>query len=185
LEGAQKDLYDGINATMVPWADTALFQSKTMDGKLIGPFNAALFSPEIGKAILALQAAEQKHTALSEQVRQVVILTVGSIWKAPYELYAHSAVARKAGLSDEAIRALAIGQPAAELSDKERAALEFTRQLSAERQVEAEVYRAAAAHFDEKALVDMVMLAGCYHVVCSMLNAFAVPAPDHLSREEL
>lgn len=187
LEGAQKDLYDAINATMVPWADAAPFRSKTTDGRLIGPFNAVLFSPEIGKVFLALQAAEQKHTALSERVRQVIILTVGSVWKAPYELYAHAAVARKAGLSDETVRALAAGRSSAELSDEERAAQQFTRQLTAERRVDDKVYQAAAGYLDEKGLVDMVMLAGCYHVVCSMLNAFAVPAPqpDHRFTEEL
>jgi 4-carboxymuconolactone decarboxylase len=39
------------------------------------------------------------------------------------------------------------------------------------------IYRIAARLFGEKGLVDMVTLAGCYHVVCSLLNAFAVPAP--------
>ena len=181
LEGGHKDLYDRINEIMVPWAEAASFQSKTTDGRLIGPFNPVLFSPEIGSAFLALQVVEEKHTALSERVRQVVILSVGSVWKAPYQLYAHSAAARKAGLSDRAVRALAAGQSSAELSDEERVAQQFSRQLTAGRRVEDKVYRAAAGCFDEKGLVDMVMLAGCYHIVCSVLNAFAVPAPqpDH------
>jgi 4-carboxymuconolactone decarboxylase len=83
MEGAQKDLYDRINTIMVPWAEAASFQSKTTNGRLIGPFNAMLFSPEISNAFLALQVAEQKHTSLSERVRQVVILSVGAVWKAP------------------------------------------------------------------------------------------------------
>jgi 4-carboxymuconolactone decarboxylase len=40
------------------------------------------------------------------------MLTVGAVWQAAYELYAHSAVARQAGLSGDAIRALAGGLPA-------------------------------------------------------------------------
>jgi 4-carboxymuconolactone decarboxylase len=83
MERAQKDLYDRINTIMVPWAEAASFQSKTTNGRLIGPFNAMLFSPEISNAFLALQVAEQKHTSLSERVRQVVILSVGAVWKAP------------------------------------------------------------------------------------------------------
>ena len=50
-------------------------------------------------------------------------------------------------------------------------------QLATELHVEDELYRTAAGHFGEKGLVDMVVLAGCYHMVCSLLNAFAVPAP--------
>lgn len=49
------------------------------------------------------RAAEDKHTSLDARVRQVVILAVGAVWKADYQLYAHAAVARKAGLSDRII----------------------------------------------------------------------------------
>jgi hypothetical protein len=38
---------------------------------------------------------------------------VGAVWRAPYELYAHSAVARSAGLPDLVVRALAAGEPSA------------------------------------------------------------------------
>ena len=57
LLGAQKELYDRENTTMVPWAERAGFCSKTEDGKLIGPFNPVLFSPALGGAFLDLQAA--------------------------------------------------------------------------------------------------------------------------------
>ena len=97
------------DSTMVRWADAIHFQSKTADGRLIGPFNPVLFSPEIASRFLDLQEAEQQHTTLSDRVRQVVILTVGAVWNAPYELYAHSAAARHAGIPESAIRRL---QPA-------------------------------------------------------------------------
>ena len=136
-----------------------------------------LFSPEIGESFLALQREEEKYTALSERIRQVVILSVGSVWQAAYELYAHAAAGRATGLSDDAVRELGAGRPPADLSDEERIAQQFTLQLATERHVEDELYRTAGGLFGEKGLVDMVVLAGCYHVVCSVLNAFAVPAP--------
>jgi 4-carboxymuconolactone decarboxylase len=178
LTGEQRNLYDRTNAVMVPWAERVGFQSKTADGRFIGPFNPMLFSPEIAKAFLELQVEEEKVTSLSDRVRQVVILSVGSVWKAAYELYAHAAAGRNAGFSDNAVRALAAGQYSAELNDEELVAQRFTLQLTAERYVGDELYRAAADHFSEKGLVDMLILAGCYQVVCSVLNAFAVPAPD-------
>ncbi len=177
MDEAQKALHDHIATTAVPWAEAAGFRMQTAEGELIGPFNAVLFSPDIGRAFLALQSEEGKRTSLSDRVRQVVILTVGSVWQAPYELYAHAAVARQAGLSDDAVRALSLGEPADELSGEERVAQLFTRQLAAERRVDDETYRAGESAFGRKGLVDMTMLAGCYHTVCSMLNAFAIPAP--------
>ena len=177
MDEAQKALYDHIAATAVPWAETAGFRIRTVEGRLIGPFNTVLFSPAIGRSFLARQGEEGERTALSERVRQVVILTVGSVWQSPYELYAHSAVARRAGLSEEAVRALSGGEPADELRHEERVAQRFTRQLAAERRVDEETYGAAEGAFGRKGVLDMVMLAGCYQVVCSILNAFAVPAP--------
>ncbi len=164
MDEAQKALYDHIATTAVPLAEAAGFRIRTAEGRLIGPFNTVLFSPEIGRSFLALQGEEGKRTALGERVRQVVILTVGSVWQAPYELYAHSAVARRAGLSEEAVRALGGGEPADELSHEERVAQRFTRQLAAERRVDGETYRAAEGAFGRKGLLDMVMLAGCYQV---------------------
>jgi hypothetical protein len=60
LAAAQKHLYDRIEATMVPWSERVGFQGRTADGRLIGPFNPGLFSPEIANAFLALQLVEEK-----------------------------------------------------------------------------------------------------------------------------
>ena len=148
----------------------------TADGKLIGPFNPVLFAPEMASCFADLQAAEAKYTPLSESVRQVVILAVGAVWKADYELYAHSAVALKAGLSESAVRSLANGGCPEDLTDEERVAQRFVRQLTAERHVEEPIYRAAEAAFGRGGIVAMMFLAGCYQVVCSLLNAFEIPA---------
>jgi 4-carboxymuconolactone decarboxylase len=168
LPETQREVYDLANSTMVPWAEAAHFQSKTADGRLIGPFNPVLLAPEMATCFADLQAAEARYTPLSERVRQVVIFAVGAVWKADYELYAHSAVARKAGLSEAAIRSLASGGHPEDLSDEERVTQRFVRQLTAEHHVEEPLYRAAEASFGREGLVAMTFLAGCYQVVCSL-----------------
>ena len=94
LSGAQQTLWDRTEASMGRWADEVGFRSKSADGRFIGPFNPTLRSPEIALSLLQFQIDEAKHTSLSERVRQVIILSVGSVWKAPYELYAHAAAAK-------------------------------------------------------------------------------------------
>ncbi|MEH2184410.1 carboxymuconolactone decarboxylase family protein [Nostoc sp.] len=178
LSAEQKGLYDRMNQTAVPWADSAHFQSKTKDGRLIGPFNPVLFSPRLTSAFLELQAIEEKHTSLSDQVRQVLILSVGAVWKSEYELYAHSAVARKAGLSEESIRSLVSGGLPNDLSDQEKIAQRFALQLSTEHCVDDALYREAERTFGQQGLVDAITLIGIYHSVCALLNAFEIPAPQ-------
>ena len=41
-----------------------------------------------------------------------------------------------------------------------------------------EVFDQAKAMFGTRGIVDMVMLAGTYETVCSLLNTFDVPAPE-------
>jgi 4-carboxymuconolactone decarboxylase len=177
LDVSQQSLYKLISETAVPWANASGFVAKVDEGRLIGPFNVVLESPDLGAAFLQFQSAEEKMTTLSERVRQVVILTVGSVWKAPYELYAHSAVARTAGLPEEDVQALARGDVATALSEKERTAQKFTKQLAIERTISQDSFDQAKAAFGIRGIVDMVFLAGCYETVCSLLNTFAVPAP--------
>jgi hypothetical protein len=94
LDDEQRELVDYLMRTFVPWASTTGFRSRTPDGMFIGPFNALLRSPALAGQFLQFQTGEQQHTSLSDRVRQVVILAVGAVWAADYELYAHSAVAR-------------------------------------------------------------------------------------------
>ena len=178
LTPGQQSLYKAISENAVPWAEASGFVAKLDDGRLVGPFNVVLESPELGAAFLQLQDAEQKMTSLSERVRQVVILTVVSASKAPYELYAHSAVAHTAGLTDDAIQALVKGDLAAELSNEERLAQQFTKELALEHTVSQEHFDQAKAVFGTRGIVDLVVLAGCYDIVCSLLNTFAVPSPE-------
>ena len=179
LTASQQDLYKVISETALPWSKASGFVAKLDNGRLIGPFNIVLESPELGGAFLKFQHAEEKMTSLTERVRQVVILTVGSVWKAPYELYAHPAVARIAGIPEGAVEELAKGEVANDLSNEEQLAQQFTRQLALERTVSQELFNRAKDAFGVRGLVDMVFLAGCYETVCSLLNTFAVPAPGN------
>ncbi len=177
LGGEQKAVHARLAETMVKWADESGFQSSTDDGRLIGPFNPVLLSPAITPAFLDLQAAEQAHTSLDARVRQVVILAVGAAWRSDYEIYAHAAVAAKAGLPDSVVKALAAGSVPDELTAQEKLAARFARLLSTSHRVDAALYGEAEAAFGPRGLVDIIFLAGCYHIVCGLLNTFEIPAP--------
>ncbi|HTX96179.1 MAG TPA: carboxymuconolactone decarboxylase family protein [Mycobacterium sp.] len=177
LTEAQRDLFDLMMNTMVPWARQVPFQSTTADGRLIGPFNPALLNPQTATKFLELQFAEQLNTSLDERVRQVIVLTVGAIWHADYELYAHAAVACKAGLSESAIRTLVGGGVPDDLSDRERLAQRVTRQLCTDHRLDDRLYHEAEKTFGTLGLIDMTSLIGVYHGVCITLTMFAVPAP--------
>ena len=89
LTGEQRTLFDRMMARIVPWAEEAGFASTAADGRLIGPFNPALLNPAVTASMLDLSVAERTHTSLTDRIREVVILAVGAVWQADYEVYAH------------------------------------------------------------------------------------------------
>jgi len=180
LSPEQHQLFDHITATVLPWAQRDGFAATDADGRLIGPFNPSLLSPSIATALLALQAAEETHTSLDKRVREIVILTVGALWQAPYELYAHSAVASRAGLSPSVVAALAAGGMPDRLSDAEQIAHHFARALTADHHVDADLYSQVTQIYGAAGVFEITVLAGTYHAVCGILNVFAIPAPQPL-----
>ncbi|HMF92671.1 MAG TPA: hypothetical protein VKE96_00175 [Vicinamibacterales bacterium] len=177
LDEAQHTLYDSLAANEIPWAESAGVQARTLDGPLLGPFNPLLFSPVLATAQLGLLRAEKIGTSLSRRVHEIVVLTVGSEWQAEYELYAHSALGKIAGLSDVVIRALASSQLPAFDSEEDARAHAFARQLAHNHRVDEETYERALQTFGSKGVVDIVMLVGLYVTVCAIINAFEIPSP--------
>ena len=150
----------------------------TEDGRLIGPFNSFLLHPEVTGKLSEFQAAEATYTTLPPRVREVVILAVGAVWGAEYELYAQTNVARKTGLSDHAITTLAHGGIPEDLSDHEKIAAHLARELSIRHRVDDALYREAEQAFGRTGLFDIVAVMGLYQTVCTALTLFEVPAPN-------
>jgi 4-carboxymuconolactone decarboxylase len=178
LAPVQKDLFDWQIREAVPWAEAAGFQAGTKAGQLIGPFNPALLSPAISKAFFEFVLAEHQSTSLSKRAREVIILTVGASWRAPYELYAHCAVGRHVGLSDDEVRNLAEGGLPEDLSDAETVAHRVAAALTVEHRLDDVLYSEAEKLLGATGIMDAVILTGIYHTVCAILNAFEVPAPS-------
>ena len=101
--------------------------------------------------------ADSRHTSLSKRVHEVVILTVGAVWKSPYEMYAHSAVARSVEVPESAIQPLTRGESLEELTLEEQLAHRFARQLTMSHRVAPELYRDAESAFGRNGSPRFVM----------------------------
>jgi 4-carboxymuconolactone decarboxylase len=173
----QKELYDSTMKEAVPWAQSSGFIAALPDGRVVGPFNLALQSPKIGAAFARLQSTEESKTTLSPRVRQVVILTIGALWRCDYERYAHRAVAHKLGLTPESIDALAEGAAPKDLTEDELLASQVTKRIATDHKLPDDLFRKAQMALGNQGIVDLLILAGCYVTVCSLLNSFEVPVP--------
>jgi len=86
-------------------------------------------------------------------------------------------MASPVALRDHAVRTLAAGGLAADLSAEEATAQSVALALSIEHHLDETLYREAERQFGAAGVGDIAVLTGIYHTVCAVLNAFAIPAP--------
>ena len=177
LDRPAEKLYDYLVDTKVSWAKKSGFTAMLEDGRLIGPFNPFLYSPKTSRALCDWIDADMENSSLSERARQIIILTVGVSWGAAYEVYAHTAVGKKAGLKDAEIAAIKAASEPDGLSDDESAAYRFAHSLAGNKKVDSTTYQQAIKALGEQGVTDMVHLIGLYLSTSAFLNAFEIPAP--------
>jgi 4-carboxymuconolactone decarboxylase len=177
LDAEQKKFSDRLTVTRVVRGRQAGYRAALDDGRLVGPFNALLRAPGIGERQLdwaeAISAAD-----LPPAAREVAILTVAAQWRAEYVLYAHSAAARGAGLSDDAIKHLVAARTPAGLDRTARLAHDVALALVRDHDVPDDLYGDFLSVFGETRAVVFLALIGQYLATCAVTTCFRVPAPS-------
>ncbi|MEU9367538.1 carboxymuconolactone decarboxylase family protein [Streptomyces avermitilis] len=175
LDAEQRELYEEITAGPRA-AGPQHFALTDTEGRLEGPFNAMLLSPELGRALQDLGAAIRYRTRLPARVRELAILVVAQAWNSAFERDAHERVGAAVGLSEAELLALREGRDP-ELTDPgEHAAWEFTRALVGRDGVLDEAqYDAARTALGEPVLFELSTLVGYYSTLALQLRLFTVP----------
>ena len=147
------------------------------EGGLIGPFNAFVHAPGVGRRLASLGHVVRFETSIERRLAEVAIITVGARWKAEFEWWAHARMAREHGVAAEVVDAIGRGEEPPLQDDDERAVYAVARQLADHGQVEPGAYAAARRLLGDAGLVELVSLCGYYTLVSFLLNAFTVPLP--------
>ena len=146
-------------------------------GGLIGPFNAFVQAPGVGRHLSALGRVLRFETSIERRLTEIVIITVGARWKAEFEWWAHARMAREHGVADAVVDAIGRGEdPVFEAAD-ERTVHAVARQLTDSGRLDQDTYDRAQRLLGDTGVVELVALCGYYTLVSFLLNAFAVPLP--------
>jgi hypothetical protein len=106
-----------------------------------------------------------------------VILVVGAHFRAAYEIYAHSAVARAAGISEAQIATITSGHRPLDLSEEAQTAYDIAVALLNGGVLPAPAYQRAIDLFGQPGLNELIYLVGHYCFVSMTLNGFDIPVP--------
>jgi 4-carboxymuconolactone decarboxylase len=146
-------------------------------GGLIGPFNAFVHAPDVGRRLASLGQTLRFGTSIERRLSEVAIITVGARWRAEFEWWAHARMAREHGVADAVVDAIGRGEdPPFEAGD-ERAVYTAARQLSEAGQLDQGAYDGVRQLLGEAGVVELVSLCGYYSLISFLLNAFEVPLP--------
>jgi 4-carboxymuconolactone decarboxylase len=128
----------------------------------------------VGERFLGLGGALLRENALDSKLRELVILRVGILSAAAYEVHQHKRLASRIGVPDEKVAALEEGPEAAVFDDVERAVLRFTDQVVRQVKADAAAFDEVAAHLSHRQLTELLVLIGYYMMVSRFLENLEV-----------
>jgi len=146
-------------------------------GRLNGPFNAWLRSPDLADRLQRVGEFVRFNTSLDKRLNEMAILMTAQYWGSTYEWYAHAPLAAKAGLEPQIIAALGVGKKPDPMKDDEAIVWEFSTQLRRDHGVDDATYAKAVEKFGENGVIDLIGVNGYYDVVSMTLNVARVSPP--------
>ena len=131
-------------------------------------------NPGVATKVGALGGHLRFHGVLPDAVRELVILRSAARQQFGYEWSHHQRPAKLAGISQDVIDALTVGQLPDSLPDASRAALEAVDAVVAKRSIPAEVQRRFVDAYGNAGIVELVVLCGLYAIMGFMTTAFDI-----------
>jgi 4-carboxymuconolactone decarboxylase len=134
--------------------------------------------PSFGKLAAEMGERLRFHSELSGKHRELAILTTGALWKAQFEFWAHSRLARAERLPNSVVDALRAGTPVPYEDDQQRLVHMMSKDLVETGRPRTHLAEQLADVLGWPAVVELVALVGFYCMVSFTLNAFDVPLPE-------
>ena len=145
-------------------------------GRISPLYQVLLNSPPIAQGWEQMLSAVRNRSSLPADIRELVILRVAVLNRAPYEFEAHVPHALAAGLSPTLIEALRepLVQASSGLGPAQRVALQLCDAMTREIEVPDALYRQVQAHFDAQGQLDLVATVAAYNMVSRLLVALHI-----------
>jgi 4-carboxymuconolactone decarboxylase len=170
LDARGREVWDGVTGSRGRELVNA-------EGGLIGPFNAFVHAPGVGRHLSALGGRLRFRTSIQPRLSELAIITVGAAWQAEFEWWAHARMALEHGVNDAVVDAIGRGDEPSFEAEDERAIYQVARELTSTGRLGQETFDAAQRLLGDEGMVELVSLCGYYTLISYLLNAFAVPLP--------
>jgi AhpD family alkylhydroperoxidase len=143
-------------------------------GRISPLYQVLLNSEPIAAGWERMLTAVRNQTSVPADLRELVILRVAVLNRAPYEFDAHVPHAQRAGVSEEKIAALREAQLSGVFAPAERLVLELADAMTRDIVVPDALMDRVKQHFDARGLLEIVTTVAAYNMVSRLLIALNV-----------
>jgi AhpD family alkylhydroperoxidase len=143
-------------------------------GQLLNLDRQLLHSAPLARGWNGLMGAIRGQTQLDGALRELVILRVAVLNRAPYEFAQHAPVALAEGLSQAQVDAVASWPQSALFDARARDVLAYADAMTLQVQVPQALFDAVRAHLNERDLVELTATVASYNMVSRFLEALQI-----------
>jgi alkylhydroperoxidase family enzyme len=168
----------------LPYLDRADLAPEHQDllARNITLMRALTHSPNAARAFHGVGNFIRHRSRLDPRLRELAILQVGWLTRAPYEWSHHVKISHDFGVTDDDIRALiedSAGRPNA-LEPMAKCVLRAAREMTRELKISDATYAELARAFDPERLVDLTLTIAFYNAVVRVLATLEIDVePDY------
>ena len=133
---------------------------------------------ELYKAHLEVAQKYLSDCEMSIRDRELAILRIGWLSRAPFEWGAHVKIAKRNGITAEEIERVIEGSSAPGWSNKDRSIVRAMEELHFDSMIADDTWADLEEFYNDKKLIELVILAGQYKTVAYYQNSLRLPLPD-------
>ncbi len=154
---------------------TALAVRERRNGKLLNLDRALLYSEPLAAGWNTFLGALRTRCSLDGRLRELAILRIAILNRAPYEFAQHAPIALQCGATQTQVDALSAWSTSTQLSATDKAVLAYTDAMTMHVQVPDAVFnQVRSALNDDQALVELTATVGGYNMVARFLEALQI-----------
>jgi alkylhydroperoxidase family enzyme len=143
-------------------------------GTLLNLDRQLLHSAPLARGWNSLMGAIRGQTQLNGALRELVILRVAVLNRAPYEFTQHAPVALAEGLSQAQVDAVRDWQDSALFDARQRHVLAYADAMTLQVQVPQPLFDALLAHLSHREVVELTATVAGYNMVSRFLEALQI-----------
>ena len=144
---------------------------------LVGPFIPLLRSPEYMSRLQRVGEYLRYKTNLGPGISEFIILLIARRWTQQFEWYSHEALAAKAGIKAETMKAIAEGYRPTAMTPDEEMVYNYVAELLSNQSVSDPTYAKILNRFGEQGVIDITGLCGYYTTLGMLMNVARTPVP--------